>query len=152
MSIIIEKELIRKKLYEEILKWLYDKIKVLTVKEVNTLLLLYIFNKNITKTDKDDPVFIITHSEIAKKQIFHDFKYYAYHRPNANHLVDMTEEIIIGIEGHLFAASDKLKSIDIIIDTNLQIREKMDFYFTKMKNIMIYQASVKNFLNMRNMP
>lgn len=73
---IVERELLRKRLYEKnILQWLVSKLPQLRYKEVCHLLLRYIFNKNITKTQHDDPVFIVTRSVIAELQMEKDFKY-----------------------------------------------------------------------------
>lgn len=75
-SKIVERELLRKRLYEDnILGWLVKQLPGLRFKEVYHLLLRYIFNKNITKLPTDDPVFIVTRSPIAEDQLRKDFIY-----------------------------------------------------------------------------
>ncbi len=73
---IIETELLRESLYSNILNFLSGQIRTLKFKEICHLLLRYIFNKNITKTEEDDPVFIISKSIIAETQLIKDFKYF----------------------------------------------------------------------------
>ncbi|CAF4037983.1 unnamed protein product [Adineta steineri] len=81
---LIEVELRRKTLYEDILKcvknWIFDHSersdrKRLTEMQMSHLLLRYIFNKKATLFDsKSDPVFIIGKSSLARKQLERDLK------------------------------------------------------------------------------
>jgi hypothetical protein len=79
---ILETELIRKKLYENILNKVYklklqkQNGKFLTIKDNSNLLLRYIFNLIIVKSINDDSIFITTVSKIANEQIIIDFKYF----------------------------------------------------------------------------
>jgi hypothetical protein len=84
---IVERELLRKNLYNNILEWLKKYLQPYlknqnsksktkwTDKEINHLLLRYIFNKIITRTDEDDPIFIYKESEIAKEQLKADSQF-----------------------------------------------------------------------------
>lgn len=72
---VVNRELLRKSLYENIINWLLKKIPQLRYKEVCHLLLRYVFNKNITKSKNDDPIFITTYSTIAEIQMKKDFEY-----------------------------------------------------------------------------
>jgi hypothetical protein len=81
---IIERELIRQQLYNEILQNLksyllpyikYQKKDKWGDKEFNHLLLRYLFNKIITRIDTDDPIFIYNSSKIVEKQLITDSKF-----------------------------------------------------------------------------
>jgi hypothetical protein len=74
-SQLVERELYRKEIYErEFILW-SEKTLAIKKKEISSLLIRYIFNKIITMSDDDDPVFIKTHSPIAENQLKKDFKY-----------------------------------------------------------------------------
>lgn len=78
-SCIIEKELLRKDCYNKVLKKCSKYFSNLIDDrqfKVSMLVLRYIFNKNIAKTPEDDPVFIVSYSQPAFKQIQEDFKYW----------------------------------------------------------------------------
>jgi hypothetical protein len=82
---IVERELIRQQLYTEILQLLKilmgPHIKTQKIrdkwgdKELNHLLLRYLFNKIIGRTDNDDPIFIYNPSKIVEEQLINDFKF-----------------------------------------------------------------------------
>jgi len=73
---IVETELLRKRIYEsEFINWAVKELPELKYKEVCHLLLRYLFNKNISKTESDDPVFILTRSPLAEEQLVKDFVY-----------------------------------------------------------------------------
>ncbi|CAF1613027.1 unnamed protein product, partial [Didymodactylos carnosus] len=79
---LIEREFLRKKLYNSYIIFHFDQLKSLYSTKyryedtLNTkirhLAIRYIFNKNMTKTYDDDPVFITSDSPLAKKQLFDD--------------------------------------------------------------------------------
>jgi len=72
---LVERELYRKEIYEkEFILWSENTL-LMKKKEVSSLLIRYIFNKIITMSDDDDPVFIKTRSPIAENQLKKDFKY-----------------------------------------------------------------------------
>lgn len=73
---LIETELLRKRIYEkEFIDWATKEIPELKYKEICHLLLRYLFNKIITKTDEEDPIFIETRSSLAEEQLKRDFVY-----------------------------------------------------------------------------
>jgi hypothetical protein len=78
---IIERELLREKLYNNVLQSLkthmtqYKSRNRWGDKEFNHLLLRYILNKIITKTDNDDPIFIYNTSKYAENQLIMDKNY-----------------------------------------------------------------------------
>jgi hypothetical protein len=76
MCNIIEKELVRKSLYEHILHEISDKLDLyLQQKEIQHFLLRYIFNKIIERKDDEDPIFIFKLSEICRLQVVKDFEF-----------------------------------------------------------------------------
>jgi len=82
---IIERELIREKLYNDILLSLKNYMGPFlknqrpnnkwSDKEFNHLLLRFLLNKIITKTDNDDPIFIYNTSKFAENQLIMDNNY-----------------------------------------------------------------------------
>jgi hypothetical protein len=88
---VVERELFRKKLYEDILQWLIKQLPKLRYKEVCHLLLRYLFNKNITRQQTDDPVFIITKSPMAENQLKKDFEYSKITGIDPNKIIDQIE-------------------------------------------------------------
>ena len=76
---LVETELIREKLYEEILesvrKWIFDSNDRIRLSEmqISHILLRYIFNKKATTSSPpSDPVFVIGTSELARRQLHRD--------------------------------------------------------------------------------
>ncbi len=106
---IIERELLRERLYAKITNWAVYHLKPkLKLKEVQHLLLRYIFNKVITRTATDDPVFITTPSKIAEIQIQKDFKYFKInHNP---------QTFIVELEKQLQEASDLMTTTPVKAD------------------------------------
>ncbi|CAF1534719.1 unnamed protein product, partial [Adineta steineri] len=108
---LIEVELRRKTLYEDILKciknWIFDQSdrndrRRLTEMQMSHLLLRYIFNKKATLFDsKSDPVFIIGKSSLARKQLERDLK-------NIN--LKGAEKLAEIIDGELESAATQLRS------------------------------------------
>ena len=75
-SSIVNRELSRQRLYKQnIIEWLCRELPQLKYIEVCHLVLRYIFNKNITRKQTDDPVFIVTRSPLAESQLRKDFNY-----------------------------------------------------------------------------
>lgn len=78
---LVETELLRKRIYEtEFISWAVKEIPEMKYKEVCHLLLRYLFNKIITKTEDDDPVFIETRSPLAEEQLKKDLVYHKISR------------------------------------------------------------------------
>jgi len=126
--LLIEEELVRQRLYEDILYrnclYLFPE---LGEKEIYHILLRYIFNKNITKKDNDDPVFITSKSEIAEQQLKEDYNYF----------------------NSVYNFSNTFDFIKNKIEYNLQKCSKSIFLFQKMgiKNTegFFYRVYVKDF-------
>lgn len=97
---IVEIELLRNKLYDELLYWLYYSLPSLKYKEISHLLLRYIFNKNITKHETDDSVFIVTKSVVAETQFKKDME---YHKLNID-----TDTIIQKLEQKIYQCKKQL--------------------------------------------
>jgi hypothetical protein len=82
---VIERELVRQQLYNDILQslkvFMYSYLKTQKNrdkwgdKELNHLLLRYLFNKIITRTHDDDPIFIFSPSKYVENQLTTDIKY-----------------------------------------------------------------------------
>jgi hypothetical protein len=120
---VIERELVRMKLYNEILTslqiWLEPYLKNQkgkerwTDKNVNQLLLRYILNKIITRLDNEDPIFIYRESSIAKEQLERDSKY--------SHLNFDYNKLAIKLDNLLKNAYDSLKSFNIPKDESVSL-------------------------------
>jgi hypothetical protein len=120
---IIERELVRQKLYNDILQSLKNYMNPFIknqkgkdkwgTKEFNHLLLRYILNKIITKTDEDDPIFIYNKSEIVRKQLDKDNKY-----SGLNYDLD---DLINFIDNELKKAYDILKNTELKKDSEVKI-------------------------------
>ena len=75
-SKIIETELFRKNLYNNIIDKVSEKLKkYLDFKEIKHFLLRYTFNKIIERNDQDDPVFISIYSDICYLQVDKDLEF-----------------------------------------------------------------------------
>lgn len=83
---IIERELVRMKLYNTILEWLkkwlqpYLKNQATnkekwTDKNINQMLLRYVLNKIITRTNDDDPIFVYKPSPLVEEQLKRDSEF-----------------------------------------------------------------------------
>lgn len=131
---IIEKELLRKKLYQEILDWMKSVIKdKLQNKDIQHMLLRYIFNKIITRTKGDDPIFIITPSIIADNQMRKDFNYFK--------LSLNVEKFISILKNKINDASNKIKLTKIPKDKKV--------LYDQIKKHMYYQG--KSYYDINNM-
>lgn len=74
---LVETELLRKNLYEtEIIEMATHELGLNNIDKVCHLLLRYQFNKIVSKTEDDDPIFIETKSPLAEEQLKKDFLYY----------------------------------------------------------------------------
>ena len=125
---VIETELFRKKLYDNILTWLSGKLNVLKYKEVYNILLRYIFNKNISRTQDDDPVFITTFSELAYEQFRKDMEY--------NNITLDYKELIKELEYRIQQSSEKIKNTPIRYDKAVQIVQNS----TAGENTLVYRC------------
>ena len=120
---LVERELLRKRLYEQnIIQWLITKLPQLRYREVCHLALRYIFNKNITKSPKDDPVFITTKSPIAEIQLEKDFLY-------RNIQID-SKDIINGLEKRLFDSASQINDKNIRPDRKIHVSDGKIIYGT----------------------
>jgi hypothetical protein len=122
---VIERELIRKDLYNKILEWLkvwmkpyIDKKNMnnktkdkLGDKNINHILLRYLLNKIITKLDDDDPVFIFKQSSIVEEQLKRDKSFLGL---TFNHIELMNE-----LDSRFADAYDKLKNTPISEDAEV---------------------------------
>lgn len=148
-SKIVERELLRKRLYNiYILQWMTEKLPTLRYKEVCHLLLRYIFNKNITKTSDDDPVFITTKSTIAETQLQKDFKY--------NKLDIDCKQVVKELEERILKCSDTIKECDISRDKKVYVADGKISYkkrcYTDISNLAKKYPSYSNYalaLNIR---
>jgi len=123
---IIEKELLRKKLYEEILDWMKIEIKdKLQIKEIQHMLLRYIFNKIITRTKEDDPIFVMTPSIIADNQMRKDCNYF---------------KLSLDVEKFINILKTKIINASIKITSNKIPNDKKVLY-DQMKKHMYYQGA-----------
>jgi hypothetical protein len=125
-SKLIERELLRKKLYENIISWLSCKIPQFKQKEIEHLMLRYIFNKNITKTSLDDPIFITTRSSLAELQLTNDFKY--------SKLSLDPKEIINDLEDKLKLSASQMDDKDVNLDAKVSLSKDKILYNNKLYN------------------
>lgn len=105
---LIETELLRKRIYEqEFIEWAKKEIPELKYKEICHLLLRYLFNKIITKTEKlrpdssdldtptfekEDPIFISTRSPLAEEQLKKDLEYHKINTKDPQKIIDELEK------------------------------------------------------------
>jgi hypothetical protein len=127
---IIETELLRKKLYEDIVVKIYnlklttEKDGKLKQKEVNNIVLRYLFNKIITRRDDDDPIFITDYSILADKQLIADLEYHKIINYDYKQL-----PVILNAE--FIKAKQILTSSDINIDQPVTYEDTTNKYIYK---------------------
>lgn len=124
---LVETELLRKKLYENIIEWIMFRIRdsKLKYKDVCNLLLRYILNKNITKSNNDDPVFITTKSSNANSQISKDFIYFKISTNPTNFIIELEEKIL---SAQTILSSTQIKKDYPISLTNNKILYNNKYY------------------------
>ena len=113
---LIETEIQRKYLYENIIKNI-QKLKLIqqttnkqiSYKQITSILIRYLFLKNIIKTNIDDPIFITTTSQLAKQQIKLDFEYLNIINMEPNQFYNI-------LENEFIQAYNQLKNIKINYD------------------------------------
>jgi hypothetical protein len=129
---LIELEIIRYKLYNDIVIQLTHKLKTyLKIKEIKHLLLRYILNRNIFTANNNnigDPLFIILKNDnkIADKQLEADFEYFKINNTSLYH--DVNTLIINSIQ----KASDFIKKLNIkkiSTDNRFNIFEKNNIQY-----------------------
>lgn len=134
---IVERELLRKKLYENnIIGWLSQKIPQFKPKEISHIMLRYIFNKNITKTSTDDPVFITTRSPLAELQLTNDFKY--------SKITLNPEEIIEEIEKRLASCALQVDDKNIKPDRYISLKNGRILYGSFLSYVDISSLAEKH--------
>lgn len=140
MSKIIETELVRRELYHHILEQISEKLKFyLQSKEIQHLLLRYIFNKIIQRTPEDDMIFIYKSSNICQLQIERDFKFKSIPLDQS--------DFIAFLDGLLLDANKKLISK---INSN-EIPDDSNVLFDTLQNNLIYHnRAYKNISNLAN--
>ena len=126
MNNLIESEIIRFKLYYNILDKLKDILNnILNEKEIKHLLLRYILNRNIFNTSKNnigDPLFIILKNDnmIADKQLNEDFEYFKINNTEIHNI----------IKTEIKKAADYLKNTIITYkDKSIKIKKKIIFIY-----------------------
>ena len=129
MNNLIESEIIRFKLYYNILDKLKDVLNnILNEKEIKHLLLRYILNRNIFNTSKNnigDPLFIILKNDntIADKQLKEDFEYFKINN------TEIQKKVHNIIKTEIKNSADYLKNTIITYkDKNVKIKKKNNFY------------------------
>lgn len=149
---LVELEIIRYKLYNNILNTLKQKLaNILNIKEIKHMLLRYILNRNIFTSKNNnigDALFIILKNDnyVADKQLKEDFEYFKIN--NMNLLHDVQQIIVNGIK----YSSDYLKKINITKinnDNGFNIFKKNNIqYFTyesnSLANIFDDYVTIKN--------
>ena len=99
---IIETELLRKNLYNNIIEKVSEKLKkYLQQKEIQHFILRYIFNKIIERRSENDPIFIPEYSDICYIQVQKDFEF-------KDIKID-TDEFIVFMDDLLKDAENKIK-------------------------------------------
>ena len=139
-------ELERKKLYEGIIYWIKDEIK-LNLKEVNHLLLRYIFNKIVYRTKTDDPIFITTYSPASKEQLTKDFVYFNLKNNPTIFIQKLEEKLVssslliknIKLENHEEPRllNGKIIFQNIIYETGESLKETVDFKNSQSKSLYL---------------
>jgi hypothetical protein len=137
---IIETELLRKRLFQEILDKISDKLKnYLQSKEIQHLLLRYIFNKIIERRPYNDPVFIHEYSDICYLQVEKDFEF--------KDIKINTKEFVDYLDNLLKISETQIK---YDIDNNL-INNDKTIIFNSETNLLSYDNKLyKNISNLAN--
>ena len=143
MNTIIETELYRKTLYNDIIDKVSHKLnKFLESKEIQHFLLRYIFNKIIERTLEDDPFFIPKYSEICYLQVEKDLEFKNIKIDNMN-----TKEFVEYIDSLL---ENALNNLHNAIKNNI-IEDDKFITFNKQTNSFIYNnKTYKNISNLGN--
>jgi len=108
MNTVIDKELIRRDLYNGILEKVRKLLKdeKLRIIFIDQLITRYVLNKNITKTPEDDPIFITSESKLGKDQIVEDFRY--------NNIKLSPDVLIELLEEEFIRCSDIVRTTNIV--------------------------------------
>jgi len=137
---IIEIELYRKQLYNNIVDKVYDKLKTyLESKEIQHFLLRYIFNKIIERLPQNDPVFIHKYSDICYLQVEKDFEF-------KDIKIDV-KEFIEYIDLLLKEAEENLNTA---INDNLIENDKPINYDKNINSFIYNNKTYKNISNLGN--
>lgn len=138
---IVERELFRKRIYEnKLLKWLTSTLVSLKPdikkKEIQHIALRYVFNKIITREPDDDPVFIVTKSNIAEKQLEKDLEY--------NGITGKTQKFINEIENIILTSSNEVKSTILKKDFKcVYIKTKIDEVKVKSEDVQLNEGKIR---------
>jgi hypothetical protein len=137
---IIETELFRKTLYNDIIDKVSEKLKkYIEIKEIKHFLLRYTFNKIIERTDHDDPIFISRYSDICYLQVEKDLEF--------KDIQINTKEFVEYIDEQYKNAEILLKNA---INQNL-IQNDKPISFNKETNLFTYNdKTYKNISNLGN--
>lgn len=140
---IIETELYRKHLYDDIIDKVSHKLnKYLDLKEIQHFLLRYIFNKIIERTSNDDPIFISKYSEICYLQVEKDLEFKNIIIDNMN-----TKEFVEYIDSLL---EKSLNELNNALKNNI-IEEDKFIIYDKDTNLFTYNnKTYKNISNLAN--
>jgi hypothetical protein len=135
---IIETELLRKNLYNNIIEKVSEKLKkYLQQKEIQHFILRYIFNKIIERRSENDPIFIPEYSDICYIQVQKDFEF-------KDIKID-TDEFIVFMDDLLKDAENKIKNA---IRENI-IEHDKEIIFDSKSNAFIYNNKIyKNISNL----
>lgn len=140
---IIETELYRKKLYNNIIDKVSHKLnKYLELKEIQHFVLRYIFNKIIQRTYDDDPIFIPKYSEICYLQVEKDLEFKNIKIDNMN-----TKEFVEYIDTLL---ENSLNELHNALKNNI-IEEDDSIIYNEHSNLFTYKnKTYKNISNLAN--
>lgn len=138
---IIETELYRKILYNNIIDKVSEKLKLyLETKEIQHFLLRYTFNKIIERQNYNDPVFIPQYSEICYVQVEKDFEFKNI-KINVKEFVLFLDNLYKDAETQLFKA----------INDN-SIENDKPIIFNSETNLFTYNEKIyKNISNLANL-
>jgi len=116
---MIEIELLRKRLYNNLIHCLSKKLPKLHTKDIYNLLLRYIFNKKVNATKDDDPVFIITECKAAGEQLMRDLEYFKLNSKSSN----TAEGIVTFIESKIKDAAKVIKNSKVQPDGRVALKD-----------------------------
>jgi|LauGreDrversion4_2_1035121.scaffolds.fasta_scaffold15447_4 hypothetical protein len=137
---IIETELYRKYLYNDIIDKVADKLrKYLEMKEIQHFMLRYIFNKIVERTSDNDPVFIHQPSDICLLQVEKDLEFKNI-PVNPKELVEYIDKLLKDAEALLNKALN---------DNTIQMDKQITYQ--RENNTFIYDNKIyKNISNLGN--
>ena len=139
-SNIVEIELYRKQLYNNILEKITEKLKTyLNEKEIQHFLLRYIFNKNIERIPENDPVFIHKYSDICYLQVEKDLEFKDI-KINVKEFVEYIDSLLKEAETYLIKA----------INENLIETDKPIIYERDTNSFVYNNKTYKNISNLGN--